>query len=105
MGLAQLSTLKKRSVKLKTINKLYKKKLKDLSHIKILDFKKEEVPLWTDAIAFKNRDGLIKFLKKIKLSVESFGFRFTYKNHLKKKALTIKIHLRFIINYFGYHHH
>ena len=56
MGLAQLSTLKKRSVKLKTINKLYKKKLKDLSHIKILDFKKEEVPLWTDAIAFKNSD-------------------------------------------------
>ena len=90
MGLAQLSTLKKRSVKLKTINKLYKKKLKDLSHIKILDFKKEEVPLWTDAIAFKNRDGLIKFLKKNKIECRKFWFPLHLQKPFKEKSSNYK---------------
>ena len=65
MGLAQLSTLKKRAYKLKKINRLYKKKLKNVKNLEFLkyNFSGGEVPLWTDVYALKKRDELINFLK------------------------------------------
>ena len=66
MGLAQLSTLKKRVSKVKKINNLYRDQLKFIKEIKILNFniKGGEVPLWTDAYCLHSRDRLIDFLKK-----------------------------------------
>ena len=54
MGLAQLSTLKKRAYKLKKINRLYKK-LKNVKNLEFLkyNFSGGEVPLWTDVYALK----------------------------------------------------
>ncbi len=74
MGLAQLSTLKKRCVRLKRINKMYRDNLKDVDQIKILDFSPDEVPLWTDALVTKKRDKLIDFLKKNNIECRKFWY-------------------------------
>tara|TARA_A100001015_G_scaffold299330_1_gene383254 strand:+ start:341 stop:1459 length:1119 start_codon:yes stop_codon:yes gene_type:complete len=76
MGLAQIDTIKDRAKKLIRINKLYSKKLSNLKEISVLKFKfdKGEVPLWTDVIVKKNRDNLIKFLKKNHIECRKFWY-------------------------------
>ena len=82
MGLAQIATLKTRALKLKNINSLYRKKLKYLEEIKVLDFDLSggEVPLWTDVYALKKRDQLIDYLKKNGIECRKFW----YPLHLQK---------------------
>ena len=93
MGLAQLSTIKKRALKLKKINKLYRKKLKSLEEIKVLDFNLSggEVPLWTDACAYKKRDQLINFLKKKGVECRKFWYPLHYQKPFKESNKKFKI--------------
>ena len=90
MGIAQLASLKQRVIELKKINLLYRTKLKNLSQIKILEFKKGEVPLWTDAIALQKRDELIKFLKKNKVECRKFWFPLHLQKPFKKPSSHFK---------------
>ena len=107
MGLAQIASLKKRAIKLINNNKIYRKKLSLVKEIRVLDFNFSdgEVPLWTDVFAYRKRDKLIEYLKKMASSVESFGIRCIFKNHLNRSIKNLKFHLQYIKNYFGYHHH
>ncbi len=74
MGLAQIKSLKKRCIKLKKINYLYKTNLRAVKQIKILEFKQNEVPLWTDAYAVTKRDKLIDFLKSKNIECRKFWY-------------------------------
>ena len=76
MGLAQIASIKDRANKLIKINKFYSKKLINLKEITInkFDYKKGEVPLWTDAIAHKKRDQLIDYLKKNGVECRKFWY-------------------------------
>jgi len=75
MGLAQLLNIKQRISKLKANNEIYRKELKSIKNIKILDFNlsKGEVPLWTDVYC-KNRDQLILFLEKKGIECRKFWY-------------------------------
>jgi len=98
MGLAQISSLKKRAIKLKKINTLYRKNLKNCKDIEILNFNltKGEVPLWTDAYALRKRDELIKFLKKNKIECRKFWYplhmQLPFKESNKKFPISSKIY-------------
>ena len=76
MGIAQISAIKDRANKLTKINKSYAKKLKNLKEITVIkfDYKKGEVPLWTDVIAHKKRDQLIYYLKKNGVECRKFWY-------------------------------
>ncbi len=101
MGLAQLSSLKKRTKKLKLINDLYKKNLKNLKEIKILDFKKEEVPLWTDAYVSNNkRNKLIKFLEKRNIECRKFWYPLHMQKPFKKPNSAYKNSTKIFQNLF-----
>ena len=73
-------------------NNFYKNKLKNVNEIKILDFdiKKGEVPLWTDAYAFKKRDKLIEFLKKNNIECRKFWYPLHLQKPFKEKNLKFK---------------
>ena len=93
MGLAQLSTLKKRAHKLKNINRLYKKKLKDVKNLEFLkyNFSGGEVPLWTDVYASKKRDELIKFLKSKGVICRKYWYPLHYQKPFKESNKKYKI--------------
>ena len=92
MGIAQIETINQRVAKLKRNNNFYKNKLKNVNEIKILDFdiKKGEVPLWTDAYAFKKRDKLIEFLKKNNIECRKFWYPLHLQKPFKEKNLKFK---------------
>ena len=82
MGLAQIESLKKRTIKLINNNKIYRKKLSMVKEIRVLDFNFSdgEVPLWTDVFAYRKRDNLIEYLKKNGVECRKFW----YPLHLQK---------------------
>ena len=93
MGLAQIATLKQRAIKLRRNNNLYKKYLKNLNEIKIIDFNfsEGEVPLWTDAFAFKKRDKLIDFLKKNGVECRKFWYPLHFQRPFKQPDYKYKV--------------
>ena len=87
-GLA-LSQLEKVNLRKKILTKNYlnyKKKLKNLKQIEILNFEteKNELPLWTDVVCQK-RDKLFNFLKKNKIICRKFWFPLSKKNFYSKQ--------------------
>lgn len=102
MGLAQIETIKKRASKLKLINNLYRKKLRHVKEIKILDFdlKKGELPLWTDAYALKNRNKLIFFLKRNGIECRKFWYPLHMQKPFKKKNFEYKVSSKIYKNLF-----
>ena len=105
MGLAQIKSLKKRCIRLKKINYLYKTNLRAVKQIKILEFKQNEVPLWTDAYAVTKRDKLIDFLKSKNIECRKFWYPLHIQRPFKGLIINLKIHRKFIRIYFGFHHH
>tara|TARA_B100001248_G_C27389224_1_gene461401 strand:+ start:243 stop:1358 length:1116 start_codon:yes stop_codon:yes gene_type:complete len=92
MGIVQIETINQRATKLKKNNFFYKKKLKNVNEIKILDFdiKNGEVPLWTDAYAYKKRDKLIEFLKKNSIECRKFWYPLHLQKPFKEKNSKFK---------------
>ena len=93
MGLAQISSIKERAKKLIKINKLYAKNLINLKEITVIkfDYKKGEVPLWTDVIAHKQRDQLIYYLKKNGVECRKFWFPLHMQKPFKEPSNRFKI--------------
>tara|TARA_B100001248_G_scaffold50550_2_gene32692 strand:- start:3307 stop:4425 length:1119 start_codon:yes stop_codon:yes gene_type:complete len=93
MGLAQITSLKKRAVKLIKNNLMYRDKLKSVSEIKILNFNflKGEVPLWTDVIAYKKRDKLINYLKLNGVECRKFWFPLHLQKPFKQSSKNFKV--------------
>lgn len=61
VGLGQLKYLETRAGRMRAINSLYKERLTDVQQIKLLDFNKDELPQWTDALV-EDRDQLVDHL-------------------------------------------
>jgi perosamine synthetase len=102
MGIAQISSINKRATKQIKIYHFYKKKLKDVKEIKILNFdtKNGEVPLWIDAYAFKKRDKLIDFLKKNKIECRKFWYPLHMQKPFKEKNNNYKVSTKIYKNLF-----
>ena len=86
LALSQLEKVNSRKKNLIKNYLNYKKKLKDLKQIKILDFdiKKNELPLWTDVVCQK-RDKLFNYLRKNKIVCRKFWFPLSKKNFYSKQ--------------------
>jgi len=81
LALSQLDKIKERKRKLVSNYLNYKKGLRNIYKIKVLNFniEKEELPLWTDVIC-ENRDKLYNFLKKNNIICRKFWFPLSKKN-------------------------
>lgn len=75
VGLGQLSYLRKRMQRMRRINSLYRRYLKDVKGIKVFDvnLKQGELPLWTDVLV-EERNALDKFLKERDVYCRRFWF-------------------------------
>lgn len=73
VGLGQLNYLSDRTEKMKKINKLYFDSLKNIKGLKLFEFKKEEVPQWTDALTDK-RNELEAYLKSKNINCRNYWF-------------------------------
>jgi perosamine synthetase len=73
VGLGQLTQLKIRMKRLKRNHLLYKKYLTAVKEVNLLkfDIRNGELPQWCDGI-FKNRDGLVDYLKKQNIDSRKF---------------------------------
>ena len=87
LALSQLEKVNSRRQILIKNHLNYKKKLKNLKQIEILNFntKKNELPLWTDVVCQK-RDKLFNFLRKNKIICRKFWFPLSKKNFYSKQS-------------------
>ena len=75
VGLGQLTQLKKRMIRMKRINELYRKYLDGVEGILIfnVDTGNGELPLWTDALV-ERRDELENYLRSKEIGCRKFWF-------------------------------
>ena len=74
-----------------------------VKEIRVLDFNFSdgEVPLLTDVFAYRKRDKLIEYLKKMGVDVESFGIRCIFKKPFKQINKEFKVSSSIYKNLFG----
>jgi perosamine synthetase len=89
VGLTQLKKLRERIKKLKQNYNFYKKNISNIKGIKLFNFKKEELPLWTD-VHCTRRDELINFLKSKKVDCRKFWLPMSTQKAYQKKIFKNK---------------